>query len=104
MKKYILLLCLIVFVLPQLVLADVKLNALFSDRMVVQRKTEIPVRGWVANISGKNTIVINDVFSGEVWSHEVSNPIHLRYAWSSNLDGANIYNKEELPAAVFKTK
>ncbi len=98
---------LIVLLLPQLVLADVKLNTLFSDHMVVQRNTEIPIWGWAdigeevsvvaswgekgkvstdANgtwklklktpkaggpytitISGKNTIVINDVLSGEVW-------------------------------------
>ena len=99
-------LVLFVFV-PQFLMADVLLNSLFSDHMVVQRETEIPVWGWadpsehvsvvaswgaqaqvVTNadgtwrvnlktpkaggpftitISGKNTIVINDVLSGEVW-------------------------------------
>ncbi|WP_406683286.1 sialate O-acetylesterase [Seonamhaeicola sp. MEBiC1930] len=40
----------------------------------------------------------------EVWNSEVSNPTHVRYAWSGNPDGANLYNKEGLPAAVFTTE
>ncbi|GIZ09735.1 9-O-acetylesterase [Flavobacterium sp. UMI-01] len=92
---------------PKVVRANVKVNPLFSDHMVVQRQTEIPVWGWAdagekvtvkgswgnsasvvtgtdgswkvkiktpkaggpytITISGKNTLVINDVLSGEVW-------------------------------------
>ncbi|PQV49016.1 sialate O-acetylesterase [Jejuia pallidilutea] len=40
----------------------------------------------------------------KVWSAEVPNPIHVRYAWSGNPEGANLYNKEGLPAAVFSTE
>ncbi|MBP0903848.1 sialate O-acetylesterase [Mariniflexile gromovii] len=39
----------------------------------------------------------------EVWHNEISNPIEVRYAWSSNPEGANLYNKEGLPASILKT-
>ncbi|MEP1489559.1 MAG: sialate O-acetylesterase [Algibacter sp.] len=107
MSFYNKLIILSIFVLPRTVLADVVLNALFSDHMVIQRETEIPVWGWAdpnekievvaswgakaevittadgtwtiklktpkaggpfqITITGKNTIVLNDVLSGEVW-------------------------------------
>lgn len=49
-----------------------------------------------AKITAKNKIV--------VWNTAVSNPINVRYAWSGNPEGANLYNKEGLPAAVFSTE
>lgn len=107
MKKQYQFLALLLFFLPQFLLADVKLNALFSNHMVIQRETTVPIWGWadpgegvsvnaswgaIANvvagadgtwktllktpkaggpfqitIKGKNTIVIDDVLSGEVW-------------------------------------
>jgi sialate O-acetylesterase len=39
----------------------------------------------------------------EVWSDEVSSPIYVRYAWADNPQGANLYNKEGLPASPFRT-
>lgn len=100
-------LTLLLSVFSQTSFADVSLNALFSDHMVVQRETKIPVWGWAnplekisikttwgakaetiakndstwsvklktpkaggpfqITISGNNTIVIDDVLSGEVW-------------------------------------
>ncbi|QDU91059.1 hypothetical protein Pla175_44760 [Pirellulimonas nuda] len=41
--------------------------------------------------------------SVEVWHDEVPHPVEVRYAWSSNPEGANLYNKEGLPASLFKT-
>jgi sialate O-acetylesterase len=38
-----------------------------------------------------------------VWSDEVSNPQFVRYAWADNPVGANLYNKEGLPASPFRT-
>ncbi|MCC9136677.1 sialate O-acetylesterase [Pontibacter silvestris] len=38
-----------------------------------------------------------------VWSDKVPNPVAVRYAWADNPEGANLYNKEGLPAAPFKT-
>jgi sialate O-acetylesterase len=47
-----------------------------------------------ARIKGKDVIVS---------SSEVLKPVSVRYAWSDNPIGANLYNKEGLPAAPFKT-
>lgn len=38
-----------------------------------------------------------------VWSDEVSKPVVVRYAWADNPEGANLYNKEGLPASPFRT-
>jgi sialate O-acetylesterase len=37
-----------------------------------------------------------------VWSDQVSNPVWLRYAWADNPAGANLCNKELLPASPFE--
>jgi sialate O-acetylesterase len=47
-----------------------------------------------AKIEG-NTIV--------VWNDNISNPVAVRYAWADNPAGANLYNKEGLPASSFRT-
>ncbi|CAH8281444.1 sialate O-acetylesterase [Mariniflexile fucanivorans] len=49
-----------------------------------------------AKIISKNKI--------EVWNAAVSNPTNVRYAWAGYPEGANLYNKEGLPAAVFSTE
>jgi sialate O-acetylesterase len=38
-----------------------------------------------------------------VWSDDVPNPVAVRYAWADNPEGANLYNKEGLPASPFRT-
>ncbi|WP_224997789.1 sialate O-acetylesterase [Cesiribacter sp. SM1] len=38
-----------------------------------------------------------------VWSDKVKNPVAVRYAWADNPEGANLYNKEGLPASPFQT-
>ena len=50
----------------------------------------------IAKITSENTI--------EVFHPDIPNPTKVRYAWSSNPDGANLYNKEGLPASVFTTE
>jgi sialate O-acetylesterase len=37
-----------------------------------------------------------------VWNDEVKNPKFVRYAWANNPEGANLYNKEGLPASPFQ--
>jgi sialate O-acetylesterase len=37
-----------------------------------------------------------------VWSDRVSHPVFVRYAWADNPDGANLYNREGLPASPFR--
>ncbi|HMH24672.1 MAG TPA: sialate O-acetylesterase [Puia sp.] len=39
-----------------------------------------------------------------VWSEEVAHPVAVRYAWADNPEGANLYNKEGLPASPFESK
>ncbi len=38
-----------------------------------------------------------------VWSDKVAKPVAVRYAYESNPDGANLYNREGLPASPFRT-
>lgn len=52
--------------------------------------------------SAKAKIISNNQI--EVWNTQIKKPIHIRYAWSSNPEGANLYNREGLPAAIFTTE
>ncbi|MFA5046600.1 MAG: sialate O-acetylesterase, partial [Paludibacter sp.] len=54
-----------------------------ADRKFVWAKAEI-----------KNNKVI-------VWNNEVQSPVLVRYAWADNPDGANLFNKDGLPASPF---
>lgn len=47
-----------------------------------------------AKISGSKVII---------WSSKVQQPDEARYAWATDAMGANLYNKEGLPASPFKT-
>ena len=38
-----------------------------------------------------------------VWNDRVTSPAAVRYAWADNPEGANLYNKEGLPASPFRT-
>ncbi len=38
-----------------------------------------------------------------VWSEKVSSPVAVRYAWADNPEGANLCNREGLPASPFRT-
>jgi sialate O-acetylesterase len=56
-------------------------------------------RNWQwaeAKISGKNTV--------EVLHADIAEPAIVRYAWSINSVGANLYNKEGFPASLFTTE
>lgn len=50
---------------------------------------------WATAEIRNNTIV--------VWSDQVTAPKAVRYAWADNPEGANLYNKEGLPASPFRT-
>jgi sialate O-acetylesterase len=47
-----------------------------------------------ATIEGDKVIVSSDV---------VPNPVAVRYAWADNPEGANLFNKQGLPASPFRT-
>jgi sialate O-acetylesterase len=38
-----------------------------------------------------------------VWSDGVPHPVAVRYAWADDPEGANLYNKQGLPASPFRT-
>lgn len=40
----------------------------------------------------------------KVWSNQIQNPVSVRYAWADNPVGANLKNKEGLPASPFTTE
>jgi sialate O-acetylesterase len=39
-----------------------------------------------------------------VWNETITAPAYVRYAWADNPAGANLFNKEELPASPFETE
>lgn len=49
---------------------------------------------------GKAVIKDNRVI---VWNDSIPHPVAVRYAWADNPEGANLCNKEGLPAAPFRT-
>lgn len=54
----------------------------------------------------KKFVWANAVIDGDkviVSSHEIPNPKYVRYAWADNPEGANLCNKEGLPASPFRT-
>jgi sialate O-acetylesterase len=48
-----------------------------------------------------NAVIKKDII--EVWSPQVKQPVAVRYAWADNPEGANLYNKDGLPAPSFRT-
>ncbi|MEZ0536626.1 sialate O-acetylesterase [Caldicellulosiruptoraceae bacterium PP1] len=61
------------------------------------------------SISNKNKEFLwaNAIIEGNkviVWNENVSEPVAVRYAWADNPEGANLYNKEGLPASPFSTE
>lgn len=51
---------------------------------------------WANAIIKNNTVV--------VWNDTIAQPVVVRYAWADNPQGANLYNKEGLPASPFTTE
>ena len=49
-----------------------------------------------AAVLNKNTI--------KVWSNQVQQPVSVRYGWADNPEGANLKNKEDLPASSFQVE
>ena len=68
--------------------AEVRLPALVSDGMVLQRHPA-------------NTQVTGDV--EQVWKDAVARRVAVRYAWANNPEGCNLDNRARLPAAPFTT-
>jgi sialate O-acetylesterase len=50
---------------------------------------------WANAIIDGNTVIVSNP--------NITHPMYVRYAWADNPDGANLYNKEGLPASPFRT-
>ena len=51
---------------------------------------------WARAIIRNNKVI--------AWHDEIPEPMSIRYAWADNPEGANLYNKEGLPASPFQAK
>lgn len=64
------------------------------------------LRGFAVAGADRRFVWANATIEGDrvvVWSTEVPEPIAVRYAWADNPEGANLYNREGLPASPFRT-
>ena len=81
-----------------------------GEKVLLKNAVEVNKPLTWFEIAGKNGIwekaiaTIIDKDKIEVSSPNVSRPLQVRYAWYGNPSGANLYNKEGLPAAVFTTE
>lgn len=65
-----------------------------------------PLNQFAIAGADKKFVWANATIEGDkvvVWSDRVPAPMYVRYAWADNPDGANLYNREALPASPFRT-
>jgi sialate O-acetylesterase len=65
-----------------------------------------PLKGFAVAGADKKFVWAQARIEGNkvvVWNDQVPNPTVVRYAWADNPEGANLYNKEGLPASPFTT-
>ena len=70
--------------------------------------TDLEIEGAYFSIAGadKKFVWAKAIIKDDkviVWNDEIKEPKYVRYAWADNPDGANLYNKEGLPASPFET-
>ncbi|WP_304064205.1 sialate O-acetylesterase [Pedobacter glucosidilyticus] len=64
------------------------------------------LRYFAISADAQNFVWANAVIKNnrvEVSHPNIKNPVAVRYAWADNPEGANLYNKEGLPASPFRT-
>lgn len=64
------------------------------------------LKQFTISADGKNFVKADAKIVGKrvvVWSKSIANPVAVRYAWADDPEGANLYNKEGLPASSFKS-
>ena len=64
------------------------------DRAAKAGRLRVLMKSNVKKIEGKQVVVHAD---------EVKNPVAVRYAYTMNPVGANLYNRDGLPASPFRT-
>ena len=73
---------------------------------LTSRATDGSVRGFAVAGADHRFVWAQARIEGDhvvVWSDRVPKPMAVRYAWANNPAGANLYNREGLPAAPFRT-
>lgn len=76
------------------------------DQSGLEVRGESKLSGFAIAGEDKKFVWANALIDGGkvvVWSDEVTSPVAVRYAWADNPDSANLYNREGLPAAPFRT-
>ncbi|MFV0537471.1 MAG: sialate O-acetylesterase [Dysgonomonas sp.] len=70
--------------------------------------TNLDLSGFAIAGSDKKYVWANAVALShnkiKVWSNQIQSPVSVRYAWADNPVGANLKNKEGLPASPFTTE
>ncbi|MEO5912146.1 MAG: sialate O-acetylesterase [Pelobium sp.] len=64
------------------------------------------LKQFTISADGKNFVKAEAKIVGNqvvAWSKDIAHPIAVRYAWADDPEGANLYNKEGLPASSFKS-
>ena len=64
-----------------------------------------PLKGFAVAGADKKFVWAQAKIEGNtvvVWNDQVAAPVTVRYAWADNPEGANLYNKEGLPASPFE--
>ena len=85
-----------------------KIEVMFSETgtgLMVKGGTELTyfaIAGADRKFEWANAVI--DGNKVVVWSDRIQHPVYVRYAWADNPDGANLYNKEGLPASPFTTE
>lgn len=63
-----------------------------------------PLKQFAIAKADKKFVWANATIKGNkiiVWNDTIDHPVAVRYAWADNPDGANLYNKNGLPASLF---
>jgi len=96
--------------------ADVRLAKIFADHVVLQRDLPVNVWGWAdpgesvtVKFDGQSVATVADA-QGR-WTaklapmklNAVPQDVAVRYAFSMNPEGCNLYNQSGLPASPFRT-
>jgi sialate O-acetylesterase len=73
---------------------------------LVARSSDAHVGGFAIAGADRTFVWADAKIAGNrvyVWSDRVKRPVAVRYAWANNPDRANLYNRDGLPAAPFRT-
>ncbi len=74
--------------------------------LVAKGSPEGRLKGFTIAGDDRRFVRAEAAFEGDrvaVWSDLVPAPVAVRYAWADNPEGANLYNREGLPASPFRT-